>query len=88
MIFATSGINGLVATLLMRTRAFSTAAQLTIRPGIEKRTSRLKPWVHWRQWSRVHCQRRPRLSKTSDNFSYTWPQAASDQGLRSGERHM
>ena len=37
MIFAASGITGLVATLLMRTRAFSTAAQLTIRPGIEKR---------------------------------------------------
>jgi putative ABC transport system permease protein len=32
MILAASGITGLVATLLMRTRAFSAAAQLTIRP--------------------------------------------------------
>jgi UDP-glucose/iron transport system permease protein len=35
MILAASGITGLVATLLMRARAFSTAAQLTIRPGIK-----------------------------------------------------
>lgn len=34
MILAASGIAGLVATLLMRARAFSTAAQLTRRPGI------------------------------------------------------
>lgn len=34
MILAASGITGVVATLLMRTRAFSPAAQLTIRPGI------------------------------------------------------
>jgi putative ABC transport system permease protein len=32
-ILAASGVTGLIATLLMRTRAFSTAAQLTIRPG-------------------------------------------------------
>jgi putative ABC transport system permease protein len=43
MIFAASGITGLVATLLMRTRAFSTAAQLTIRPGIEKPSGPPKP---------------------------------------------
>ena len=36
MILAASGITGLVATLLMRTRAFSGAAQLTLRPVIEK----------------------------------------------------
>ena len=33
MILAASGIAGLVATLLMRTRAFSKAEQLTLRPG-------------------------------------------------------
>ena len=33
MIFAASGIAGLIVTLLMRARAFSTAAQLTLRPG-------------------------------------------------------
>jgi putative ABC transport system permease protein len=33
MILAASGIAGLVVTLLMRTRAFSPAAQLTLRPG-------------------------------------------------------
>jgi len=43
MILAASAVTGLVATLLMRTRAFSTAAQLTIRPGIEKRNGPLKP---------------------------------------------
>ncbi len=32
MILAASGISGLVVTLLMRTRAFSPAAQLTLRP--------------------------------------------------------
>jgi putative ABC transport system permease protein len=35
MILAASGIAGLVATLLMRTRAFSKAEQLTLRPGVE-----------------------------------------------------
>ena len=34
MILAASGIAGLVATLLMRSRAFSSAAQLILRPGI------------------------------------------------------
>ena len=34
MILAASGIAGLVATLLMRSRAFSSAAQLTLRPTI------------------------------------------------------
>jgi putative ABC transport system permease protein len=43
MILAASGITGLVATLLMRTRAFSTAAQLTIRPGIKKPDGPVKP---------------------------------------------
>jgi hypothetical protein len=33
MILAASGITGLIVTLLMRTRAFSTADQLTLRPG-------------------------------------------------------
>ncbi len=33
MIFAASGIAGLIVTLLMRARAFSAAAQLTLRPG-------------------------------------------------------
>jgi putative ABC transport system permease protein len=33
MILAASGITGLVATVLMRSRAFSAAAQLTIRPA-------------------------------------------------------
>ena len=33
MILAASGITGLIATLLVRTRAFSRAAQLTLRPG-------------------------------------------------------
>jgi putative ABC transport system permease protein len=35
MILAASGVAGLVATLLMRTRAFSAAEQLTLRPGTE-----------------------------------------------------
>jgi hypothetical protein len=34
MILAASGISGLVATLMMRARAFSGAEQLTLRPGI------------------------------------------------------
>jgi len=33
MILAASGIAGLIATLLMRARVFSAAAQLTLRPG-------------------------------------------------------
>jgi putative ABC transport system permease protein len=36
MILAASGITGLVATLLIRKRSFSAAAQLTLRPSIEK----------------------------------------------------
>ena len=36
MILGASGIAGLVATLLMRARVFSTAAQLTLRPGISE----------------------------------------------------
>ena len=43
MILAASGITGLVATQLMRTRAFSPAAQLTIRPDIKKHDSAVKP---------------------------------------------
>jgi UDP-glucose/iron transport system permease protein len=35
MILAASGVAGLVATLLMRARAFSRAEQLTLRPGVE-----------------------------------------------------
>ena len=34
MILAASGITGLVMTLLMRVRAFSPAAQLTMRPHV------------------------------------------------------
>jgi putative ABC transport system permease protein len=34
MILAASGIAGLIVTLLMRARAFSAAAQLTLRPGV------------------------------------------------------
>jgi putative ABC transport system permease protein len=37
MILAASGIAGLVVTLLMRTRAFSAAAQLTLRPGAQRK---------------------------------------------------
>ena len=33
MILAASGIAGLIVTLLLRARAFSAAAQLTLRPG-------------------------------------------------------
>jgi putative ABC transport system permease protein len=33
MILAASGVTGLVATVLMRSRAFSPAAQLTLRPA-------------------------------------------------------
>ena len=42
MILAASGITGLVATLLMRRRSFSAAAQLTLRPSIEKPDSAAK----------------------------------------------
>jgi hypothetical protein len=35
MIFAASGITALVVTLLIRTRAFSPAEQLILRPGVE-----------------------------------------------------
>jgi len=42
MILAASGIAGLVVTLLIRTRAFSPAAQLTLRPG-EPHKPRLAP---------------------------------------------
>jgi putative ABC transport system permease protein len=37
MILAASGLAGLVATLLMRTRAFSKADQLMLRPDAETR---------------------------------------------------
>ena len=36
MILAASGIAGLIVTLLMRARAFSAAAQLTLRPGVRQ----------------------------------------------------
>jgi putative ABC transport system permease protein len=42
MILAASGITGLVATLLMRKRSFSAAAQLTLRPSTEKPDSAAK----------------------------------------------
>jgi putative ABC transport system permease protein len=42
MILAASGIAGLVVTLLMRTRVFTAAAQLTLRPG-QPRNPALKP---------------------------------------------
>ena len=42
MILAASGIAGLLVTLLIRTRAFSPAAQLTLRPG-EPHKPRLAP---------------------------------------------
>jgi putative ABC transport system permease protein len=35
MILAATGITGVVATVLMRTRAFTPAAQLAIRPGAD-----------------------------------------------------
>jgi ABC-type iron transport system FetAB permease component len=40
MILAASGITGLVATVLMRSRAFSPAAQLTLRPAEAPASSR------------------------------------------------
>jgi putative ABC transport system permease protein len=43
MILAASGIAGLVATLLMRTRAFSKAEQLTLRPRVEAARRSRKP---------------------------------------------
>jgi putative ABC transport system permease protein len=39
MILAASGITGLVTTLLVRTRAFSPAAQLTLRSGKPRRVA-------------------------------------------------
>jgi putative ABC transport system permease protein len=42
MILAASGITGLVTTLLMRRRAFSAAAQLTMRPTIKEPDTALK----------------------------------------------
>jgi putative ABC transport system permease protein len=43
MILAASGIAGLVATVLMRTRAFSKAEQLTLRPRVEAARRSRKP---------------------------------------------
>jgi putative ABC transport system permease protein len=40
MILAASGITGLVATVLMRSQAFSPAAQLTLRPTEAPASSR------------------------------------------------
>lgn len=42
MILAASGITGLVTTLLMRRRAFSAAAQLTMRPTIKEPDTAMK----------------------------------------------
>jgi putative ABC transport system permease protein len=39
MILAASGIAGLIVTLLMRARAFSVAAQMTLRPGERQQTA-------------------------------------------------
>jgi putative ABC transport system permease protein len=46
MILAASGIAGLIVTLLMRARAFSTAAQLTLRPGERHEPARVPLNVH------------------------------------------
>ena len=43
MILSASGIAGLVATLLMRAQAFSSAAQLEFRPGIPGADAPAKP---------------------------------------------
>ena len=43
MILSASGIAGLVATLLMRGQAFSSAAQLEFRPGIRNSDVQEKP---------------------------------------------
>jgi len=43
MILSASGIAGLVATLLMRGQAFSSAAQLEFRPGIPDSDVQEKP---------------------------------------------
>jgi putative ABC transport system permease protein len=43
MILSASGIAGLVATLLMRAQAFSSAAQLKFRPGISGSDVHEKP---------------------------------------------
>jgi putative ABC transport system permease protein len=48
MILAASGVAGLVATLLMRTRAFSEAEQLTLRPSVE--TATRKPFSIAQLW--------------------------------------
>ncbi|HEX2915569.1 MAG TPA: ABC transporter permease [Chloroflexia bacterium] len=40
MIFASSGLTAVVTTLLVRSRVFSPAKQLTLRPGQEKQTSK------------------------------------------------
>lgn len=46
MILAASGITGLVATLLMRSRVFSSAAQLTLRPAEAPALSRQSTPAH------------------------------------------
>ncbi len=46
MILAASGIAGLIVTLLMRARAFSTAAQLTLRSGERHEPARVPLNVH------------------------------------------
>jgi putative ABC transport system permease protein len=46
MILAASGIAGLVVTQLMRTRAFSAAAQLTLRPGQRHEPARVPLNAH------------------------------------------
>src|ERR1700722_948521 len=48
MTLAASGVAGLVATLLMRTRAFSEAEQLTLRPSVE--TATRKPFSIAQLW--------------------------------------
>jgi hypothetical protein len=39
MILAATGITGVVATVLMRNRAFTSGAQLAIRPGVDVTTN-------------------------------------------------
>jgi putative ABC transport system permease protein len=46
MILSASGIAGLIVTLLMRARAFSTAAQLTLRPGVRGEPARVPLNAH------------------------------------------
>jgi putative ABC transport system permease protein len=50
MILAASGIAGLVATLLMRTRAFSNAEQLTLRPDVEAARQLQRPFSIAQLW--------------------------------------